>query len=694
MTDTLLVELLTEELPPKALKLLGDAFGHEILNGLLRYQLKQRVPHGAIIFATPRRLAVAIPDVLAKAVDRESEVTGPSLKVGLGPDGKPTPALAGFAKKNGVAVESLKLRDTPKGKVFVARTTIAGATLDTALSFIVAEAVRKLPIPKVMRWGEGDDTAQFVRPVHGLVMMHGARVVPGEVLGQKSGNQTLGHRFLSAGPITLRHANDYEQVLRDEGKVVASFETRRHEIVNELKKLSDPHGEIVANDALLDEIASLVEWPAVYEGKFSAEFLDVPPECLILSMQQHQKYVPLRDKASAKLLPRFLFVSNLKADDASNIIRGNERVLRARLSDAKFFYDQDRKTRLEARVPKLANVVYVKKLGSQLERVERIQLLSGKIARQLGTDAILAERAAWLSKADLLTGMVGEFPELQGTMGHYYALHDGEPKAVAAAIEAHYLPRFAGDALPDGNLAASVALADKLDALAGLFGIGQVPTGDKDPFGLRRAALGIVRILIERDLPLALDELINAAFAGYNSRVVDAHAELQWFIFDRLSGYLKDQGYTTLEVDSVVSLQPVRIDLVRRQLEAVQAFNKLPEAQSLAAANKRVANILKQAESRGESSINAEAKYLKEGPERALFDALKAASEKAAPLLDNGDFTGYLKTFSILKSPVDAFFDNVMVMVDDPALRHNRLALLADLRKEMNRVADISKLAV
>ena len=691
MIDTLLVELLTEELPPKALKILGDAFGHEILNGLMRGQLKQRDPRGMEIFATPRRLAVVIPDVLTTAGDRETEVSGPSLKIGLDPNGNPTPALAGFAKKNGVSVESLEQRDTPKGKVFVARVTIPGLMLDATLSTIVAEAVKKLPIPKVMRWGDGE--AQFVRPVHGLVMMHGLRVVPGEVLGLKSTNQTRGHRFLSAGPITLKHAGDYERALREEGKVVASFEVRRSEIVRTLNTVAGDGVELVATDALLDEIAALVEAPTVYAGEFSPEFLAVPQECLILSMQQHQKYLPLRDKANGRLLPRFLFVSNLKADNPSNIIHGNERVLRARLSDARFFYDQDRKIRLEARVPQLANVVYHNKLGSQLQRVERVQLLAGSIARKLGADALLAERAAWLSKADLLTGMVGEFPELQGTMGRYYALHDGEPREVADAIDAHYRPRFAGDALPDGPVAAAVALADKLDALAGLFGIGQVPTGDKDPFGLRRAALGMIRILIERDLPLSLHELVNAAFAGYDRGIGDARTDLQIFIFDRLGGYLRDRGYTTLEVESVVSLRPVQISLVPRQVEAVRAFNTLPEAQSLAAANKRVVNILKQAEAKGESFMDAEADKLKEPAERALFDALRSTSRQAASLFSQGDFTGYLKSFAVLKSPVDAFFDSVMVMVDDRALRQNRLALLADLRREMNQVADISKLA-
>jgi glycyl-tRNA synthetase beta chain len=541
-----------------------------------------------------------------------------------------------------------------------------------------------------MRWGSGEE--KFVRPVHGLIMLHGERVIPGAVLGATSGRTTLGHRFLSEGAVSIPHADDYERVLRDDGKLLADFDARRIEIARQLEKHAGD-AQLVASEGLLDEIIALVEAPAVYAGSFAADFLAVPEECLVLSMQQHQKYVPLRDKRTGKLLARFLFVSNIETRQPDEIIRGNERVLRARLSDAKFFYDQDRKTRLEARVPRLAHVVYHNKIGSQLERVERIQLLAGKIARGIGADPLLAERAAWLSKADLLTDMVGEFPELQGSMGRYYAAADGEPGEVAEAVAAHYQPRFAGDAVPLEPVSVAVALADKLDALAGLFGVGQAPTGDRDPFGLRRAALGAIRILIERDLSLSLHELVDSAFAGFHGRVAAAQTDLGMFLYDRLSGYLKDQGYTTLEVDAVVSQQPARISQAPRQLEAVRAFSRLPEAESLAAANKRVVNILKQAEAKGESFANVGLEALKEPAERALFQSLKAASAQATPLFRQGDFAGYLKTFAVLKAPVDAFFDSVMVMVEDRELRRSRLALLADLRSEMNRIADLSKLA-
>ncbi len=678
MTHALLVELRTEELPPKALKVLGQTFAEQVAGGLARHQLRDAGFADCRVYATPRRLAVWIPGVPAKGSDRTKEETGPAVAA-------PPAALAGFARKHGIAVEALGQRDTPKGRVVVANVVIPGAALDDVLAGIVSDALKKLPIPKLMRWGAGDSGAQFVRPVHGLVMLHGARVVPGVVLGLHSGNQTLGHRFLSGGPIVIRHADDYEKTLLETGKVVASFPARRSEIINKINALKGS-AEPVASDALYDEITALVEAPTVYEARFDDAFLDVPPECLILSMQQHQKYVPLRDAASGKLLSRFLFVANLAAKDPSNIIHGNERVLRARLSDAKFFYDQDRRTRLEDRVPGLASVVYHNKLGSQLERIERIQLLAGKIARELGADPLLAERAAWLSKADLVTGMVGEFPELQGVMGRYYARHDGEPAAVADAVGDHYRPRYAGDALPQGPVACAVALADKLEALAGLFGIGQVPTGDKDPFGLRRAALGVIRILIERDLPLALDALVDAACGEKPGR-----AELLDFVYERLSGYLRDRGFSALEVDSVVSQQPSRIHLVLRRVEAVRAFAELPEAASLAAANKRARNILRK-EAVADVRL-ARRELLAEDAEKALAGAIVEIRGRVDAHYGKNEFVDCLKTLAGMRTQVDDFFDKVLVNAEDRAVRENRLALLSELNDLLNRVADISRLA-
>ncbi len=677
---SLLVEVLTEELPPKALRLLSEALMDRIFNDLVRRQLHSRGPGGRRTFATPRRLAVLIPEVEARGQDRETEITGPPVTL-------PKQAIEGFAKKHGVSVDSLERRATSKGEIVVARIKLVGQVLEQVLAQVVEDALKSLPIPKVMRWGEGD--AQFVRPVHGIVMLHGKRVIPGTVMGLKSTNRTRGHRFLGKGEFALASAEEYEAKLHKES-VIADFAARRAEIDAQLQAAAKREkAQLGTTQDLLDEVTALVEWPAIYAGGFDASFLEVPQECLILTMRQNQKYFPLFDVAG-KLLPKFLIVSNMKIADPRHIIGGNQRVVTPRLEDARFFYNQDRRTRLADRVPQLAKVIYHNKLGSQLDRVQRIQVLAGKIARDLKADAALAERAALLSKADLLTGMVGEFPELQGVMGRYYALHDGEPRPVADAIEAHYRPRFAGDRLPEGPVACALALADKLDALAGLFSIGQQPTGDKDPFALRRAALGIVRIIVENRLSLSLFDLAAAAFEPFGSK---APVELTQFVFDRFSGYLKELGFSTLQVDAVLSQNPVQLSLVPRQLEAVKAFQAMPEAESLSAANKRIVNILKQAEAKGESFANAEIGELQEPAERALHEAVRSASKTADTLFASGDYSGYLKTFSVLKAPVDAFFDSVMVMVDDKALRQGRLALLRDLREAMNRVADISKLA-
>jgi glycyl-tRNA synthetase beta chain len=597
--------------------------------------------------------------------------------------------VAGFARKNGVDVAALEQRDTPKGIFYFAHTTLKGASLNSVLAKIVDEVLQKLPIPKVMRWSEGD--RQFVRPVHGLMMMHGRRVVPGTVLGVRAGNTTSGHRFMGAASIRLANADEYEARLLKGGHVIANFAARKSEIDKQLQaEARRQKARLGEYQDLLDEVTALVEFPVVYTGEFDSSFLEVPQECLILTMRQNQKYFPLFT-SDEKLLPKFLIVSNMRVGDPRQIIGGNERVVRPRLEDARFFFNQDRKIRLETRVPQLAKVVFHNKLGSQLERTQRIKLLTGEIARSLRTDVMQAERAAELSKADLLTGMVGEFPELQGIMGRYYALHDGEQQEVADAIEQHYRPRFSGDKLPERPIACAVALADKLDMLAGLFSIGEQPTGDKDPFGLRRAALGVVRIVVENQLSLSLWDLVTTAFEPFKGK---AQTDLQVFFTERMRSYFQERGYTANEVEAVLSLNPVAIALIPKQLEAVRAFSELPEAASLAAANKRIANILRQAESKGESFVDADVSALKEPVEIALFEALQAVSRSAKPLFDSGDFSGYLKTFASLKSPVDSFFDAVMVMADDKKLRENRLALLTDMRKAMNRFSDISKLAV
>jgi len=699
MSASLLVELFTEELPPRALRQLGEAFGHRLQDWLIRAQLKDHDIRETRIFATPRRLAVLVRNVRSKADDRsETRKLMPS-KVAFGADGKPSAALAKRLEKEGAAADQVQRRIEGGTEYAYLEQRIEGVTLATGLQLALDEAVAKLPIPKVMSYqlADGTTTVQFVRPAHGLVALHGSEVMPVSALGLDAGRITHGHRFQGVPDIPVAAADAYEEALAAHGKVIASFEARRAETERQLRAKAAELGASLGPEddigPLLDEVTALIEFPSVYVGQFEPDFLSVPQECLVLTMRTNQKYFPLFD-ASGKLTNRFLIVSNMRLADPRNIVDGNNRVVRPRLADARFFFETDKKTRLEARVPQLGSIVYHNKLGSQLERVQRVQLLAGKIARATGADPVLAERAAWLAKADLVTSMVSEFPELQGIMGRYYAIADGEPALLAAAIEQHYRPRFAGDALPANAVALALALADKLETLAGMFGIGQQPTGDKDPFALRRHAHGVVRILVEAGLTLSLPDLLNDAFSVFPRGMLgDAHAELEVFVFERLRSYLRDAGYTANEIEAVLCLRPARLDQVPRQLAAVRTFAGLPEAASLATANKRVANILRQAEAKGESFGKARAHEMKEPAERDLFVALESASGKAMPLFQAGDYTGYLKAFAVLKSPVDTFFESVMVMVDDPEVRRNRLALLKDLRDEMNRVADISKLA-
>jgi len=693
MNDALLVEILTEELPPKALARLMEAFSHGLFEGL---KDKNFLPTEAEFtpFASPRRLAVLISSVLAKQADRVVERKGPALASALDAGGQPTPALLGFAKSCGVDVNKLERQAGEKGDYFVYRAKQKGEPLRNHLAAIVEAALKKLPVPKTMRWGAGE--AQFVRPVHGVILLHGKKVVPGTVLGLKSGNKTRGHRFLSTGALVIRNAKDYDKVLKQQGKVIASFEARRELIAKALDTAAHKAGQRVRWDLgksaeLVDEVTSIVEFPVVLAGAFDKAFLAVPKECLIISMQQHQKYFPLAD-AKGALLPKFLFVSNIKAANPKDIIRGNERVLRARLSDARFFFDQDRKTRLEERVPRLANVVYHNKLGSQLGRVDRIQKLAGEIARLLRTDDAAAERAALLAKADLLTDMVGEFPELQGIMGRYYARHDGEAAAVAVAIEQHYFPRTAGGALPEEAVAISVALADKLDTLTGIFGIGLAPSGDKDPFGLRRAALGVVRILAEKSLALDALELLTLARGHYAAGVVaDSVAQdLHAFMLERLKPYLRDKLFEADEIEAVVSLNPTRFDQVLPRLKALRAFRALPQAEALAAANKRIRNILKQAG--GTPATLVDPALLREPAEQQLAQEVEVLRAQVQPLFSAGDYATALKALASLRPAVDEFFDKVMVMAEDTTLRDNRLALLTNLSNLFLGAADISKL--
>jgi len=692
MAEPLLVELLTEELPPKALARLMEAFSHGLFEGLKEknFLLPESEPRP---YATPRRLAVVISHVLDRQPDRIVERKGPALATALDSEGKPTPALLGFAKSCGVEASKLERQAGEKGEYFVYRAKQKGEPLRNHLATVVEAVLRKLPVPKVMRWGAGD--AQFVRPVHGVVLLHGRRVVPGTVLGLRSGNKTRGHRFLSKGALTIAQARDYEKTLM-QAKVLASFEKRRETIARALDSAAHRRGKGVRwdlgkSDDLVDEVASIVEFPVVLGGVFDPAFLEVPKECLIISMQQHQKYFPLVD-ARGRLLPQFLFASNMQAQNPKQIIHGNERVLRARLSDARFFYDQDRKSKLSERVPRLANVVYHNKLGSQLERVERLQKLAGEIARRLGADSKAVERAAYLAKADLLTDMVGEFPELQGVMGRYYALHDGEAPAVAAAVEQHYLPKGAGGVLPDDAIGVCTALADKLDTLVGIYGIGLVPTGEKDPFGLRRSALGVLRLLIEKSLALDVIELLDLARGHFPSGVLAESVvqDLYGFMLERLKPYLRDKGFEADEVDAVLALNVTRFDQLLPRLKALQAFRVLPEAEALAAANKRIRNILRQAG--GAPSGNLSPALLGEPAEQRLAREIEVLRGRVEPLFAAGDYATALRLLATLRAAVDEFFDRVMVMVEDSAVRTNRLVLLDAVNRLFLGAADVSRL--
>ena len=695
----LLVELLVEELPPKALKALGEAFGDSVANGLIRHRLRPHAP-GWESFASPRRLAVCIQDVASRADDRVELVKLLPVAVGFTGDGQPTPALLKKLASLGAdasVLPRLERRIDGKAESLFFERSIRGATLAEGLQQVLDEAIARLPIPKVMQYqlADGWTTVKFVRPAHGLVALHGDVVVPVHALGLAAGRATLGHRFEArVSPIVLHSAASYATRLRDEGAVIASFAERRAEVARQLASAGAKAGLAPIDDeGLLDEVTALVERPNVLACEFEAEFLSVPPECLILTMKANQKYFPLLD-AEGALTNRFLVVSNISPDDASRIVEGNERVVRPRLADAKFFFDQDRKKTLESRVSGLDKVVYHAKLGTQGQRTARVRAIARQIADHAFASEHLGEqvdRAAMLAKADLLTDMVGEFPELQGVMGGYYARHDGETAAVAEAIEDHYKPRFAGDALPRGKVGVIVALADKVEALAGLFGIGQLPTGDKDPFALRRHALGVIRMLAEVPVPIGLEQLVGLAVPAFGAAIQDPRESLLSFFYDRLAGSLREQGYSVQEVDAVLSRPPAQLADLKERLAAVRAFAALPEAASLAAANKRVGNILKK--SSDEASRHVRSDLLVEPAEQALHASLLKVESVAGDAFGRRDYAASLKALAALKGPVDAFFDTVMVNADDLALRGNRLGLLLQLHAAMNRVADLSRLA-
>ena len=707
-SQNLLVELFVEELPPKALKKLGDAFA-----GVLFEQLKSQglTSDDSVVlaFASPRRLAAHISHVALKAADKAVQQKLMPVAVGLNAEGQATPALLKKLTALGAdlsdpaaAVAALKRAPDGKADALFYDSLVTGATLDTGLQKALDEAIARLPIPKVMSYQLESDcelpgwsSVQFVRPAHALVALHGAAVVPVKALGLTAGRSTQGHRFESAvSPVVIADANSYADLLARDGAVIASFDARRAEIVRQLAAAAAKVGggcRAIDDDALLDEVTALVERPNVLVCEFEPQFLDVPQECLILTMKANQKYFPLLD-AAGKLTNRFLVVSNIRPDDASAVIGGNERVVRPRLADAKFFFDQDRKKTLESRVTGLDKVVYHNKLGTQGERMARVRAIARSIGQRMGGDVLAAQAdtAARLAKTDLLTDMVGEFPELQGIMGGYYARHDGLSEDIAFAIEDHYKPRFAGDELPRNSVGVVVALADKLETLVGMFGSGNLPTGDRDPFALRRHALGVIRMLIEKNLPLDVGALLAGAGPAFGDRITDASAQLSDFIYDRLAGSLREQGYSAQEVDAVLALRPQRLGQVGQLLTAVRAFAALPESPALAAANKRIGNILKKA---GEVDAHVNPALLTEKAEIDLHAALKRFVPDADAQFDAGDYTASLQTLAALRGPVDAFFDDVMVNAEEMDLRLNRQGLLKSLHDAMNRVADLSRLA-
>ena len=702
MSAPLLIELLTEELPPKARQKLSEAFAQGVHEGLVKHGLaaKDSAVHP---YATPRRLAVLVEGVRTQADDVQKRDKVLPVSVGLGADGQASASLVkkltamGFADKTPA---DLEIENDGKQDIFYLSHTQKGAVLSEVLQGILADAAAKLPIPKVMTYQihagtTAEQDVQFVRPVKRLLALYGADVLPVTAFGVKADRVTDGHRFLGKTAINIPNAHEYAHILRTEGMVEPDYKVRRESIYEQLKNKAGAY-QVIMPEALLDEVNSLTEYPVVYKAEFEPEFLSVPQECLILTMQTNQKYFAMTDDKGA-LVNEFLVVSNVLTDDPSQIVEGNARVVRPRLADAQFFFEQDKKRSLDEMVGKLQSVVYHNKLGSQGARVARVQAIAAYLAEQLGANVADAKRAAYIAKADLVSDMVGEFPELQGVMGRYYATHHGEKADVAAACAEHYQPRFAGDELPATQVGLIAAIADKLETLVGIWGIGLQPTGEKDPFALRRHALGVVRMLLEKQLPLSLSATLNQVQAQFadNAQVSNSVAEVQAFMLDRLRGLLKDKGYAPAQIEAVLAKNPDDLSELMVQLQAVQAFAVLPEAQDLAAANKRCVNILRKAAEKNEAiapSLNDS--LLQEAAEQHLAKAMSSIRPAVEQAISQHDYAAALSALAALREPVDAFFADVMVMADDAAVRANRLKLLQDLASLMNGVADISQLAV
>ena len=703
-SDNLLIEVFTEELPPKSLRRLGDAFSDNIFTALKAAGLTSASSQ-ATGFATPRRLAVMITDVLAQAPDYPVREKLLPTSIAFDVDGKPTAPLLKKLGALGYAdidLSSLEKAGEGKNEALYLNVLAKGAGLEQTAQTVLEQTLNKLPIAKMMHYqvqqkdGNLADV-QFARPAHRIIALHGNTILHLSCLGINASNQTEGHRFLAPGIFSIARADQYEADLQAKAKVIPSFSKRRAQIETALLKAA---GEdlVLMPDSLLDEVTALVEWPAIYTCHFDQEFLEVPQECLILTMQTNQKYFALTDK-QGKLRNRFLIVSNIETTKPDAIIHGNERVVRPRLSDARFFFTQDRKRPLASRVADLGKVVYHNQLGNQLDRTKRVQGIAIGIAKHLGADEKLADRAAEIAKTDLLTDMVGEFPELQGIMGNYYAKHDGEHPEVAAACSEHYMPRFAGDTLPQSQTGTILAIADKLETLVGIWGVGLAPTGDKDPYALRRHALGICRLLLEKNLSLNLPELIELARAQFPQKEVQEKAQvadIYAFIIDRLRAYLRDQSvagtsFTSAEIDAVLSQSPAQINDLIARLTALREFNALPQAAQLAAANKRISNILKKTTTAIPAACSS--KLLQIPAESALYQALEAATPALDAAYKKRQFVELLKALVSLSEPIDQFFADVMVMDPNPELRDNRLALLQQLHQKMNLVADLGKLA-
>ncbi len=688
-TDTLLVELGTEELPPKALKSLGLAFRDGIVRGLQ----ERKLSFGDVQwFATPRRLAVLVAEVQLQVPDQSVETLGPPLDSARDKAGNWTPAAIGFARKQGVQPEQLQVFETPKGSRLGLLSTVKGAATSASLNDVINASIQQLPIPKRMRWGVS--RVEFVRPVHWVVAMLGARWDHGEILGLPTGNTTRGHRFHSSGSIALKRPEDYREALAN-AKVVASFEQRRAMIRDQVEvEASAIRATAVMDEDLLDEVAGLVEWPVALTGSFEARFLEVPAEALVSSMKAHQKYFHLVD-AQGKLMPNFITIANIESKDPAQVIAGNERVIRPRLSDAAFFFETDRKTRLEQRVAKLDSVVFQQQLGTLLDKTHRVMKVAAGLAERMGAAPAPAERAALLSKADLLTEMVVEFADMQGVAGQYYALHDGEEPDVAAAIAQQYWPKFAGDRLPESPTACALGLADRLDTLVGIFGIGQPPTGSRDPFALRRASLAVLRIMVEHELDLDLRDCLELAAAQYPAGMLapGTTGQVLDYMIERFRAWYEEESIPVEVFKAVSARKPSRPLDIQRRVHAVHAFTALPEAAALAAANRRVSNILEQLDASHQFG-EVSADLLLKPEEQKLAATLAALAGVAGGHLAKDEYTQALACLARLREPVDAFFDAVMVNADDASLRHNRLNLLKALRELFLQVADISQLVV